>query len=293
MPDPSPGRTPARAERIAYAFRSVRIEAEIRATALAPAVRAIFPDYRVPPGEAPPDLLLDAPGRGEGGEGGTAADAFAAFELVLAERFLQGAGALRLHAGAVSGPEGAVLVSGPGGSGKSTLTAGLALRGWPVFGDDVVLLDDTGEVAPFKRLLKVVDPAPSILGLPPPASPLRAVLPGVGLYHPAELGSTWADPAPVTAVVFPRRARVPVEASLVPVSGARAIQALLYQTLLVPAPGSREFELLAGALEGARFFELPFSRSPEALTVLEAELGLATPRGRRPGSPGADEPGAK
>ena len=47
-----------------------------------------------------------------------------------------------LHAAAVDSPEGVVAIMAPSGSGKSTLAIELLGRGWPLFADDVLILED-------------------------------------------------------------------------------------------------------------------------------------------------------
>lgn len=49
-----------------------------------------------------------------------------------------------LHAAAVDSPEGVVAIMAPSGSGKSTLAIELLGRGWPLFADDVLILEDSG-----------------------------------------------------------------------------------------------------------------------------------------------------
>jgi hypothetical protein len=46
-----------------------------------------------------------------------------------------------LHAAAVDSPEGVVAIMAPSGSGKSTLAIELLSRGWPLFADDVLILE--------------------------------------------------------------------------------------------------------------------------------------------------------
>lgn len=48
-----------------------------------------------------------------------------------------------LHAGVVDSPEGVVAIMAPSGGGKSTLAIELLHRGWGLFADDVLILDDT------------------------------------------------------------------------------------------------------------------------------------------------------
>lgn len=52
-----------------------------------------------------------------------------------------------LHAAAVDSPEGVIAIMAPSGSGKSTLAIELLGRGWPLFADDVLILeDDAGNI---------------------------------------------------------------------------------------------------------------------------------------------------
>jgi hypothetical protein len=47
-----------------------------------------------------------------------------------------------LHAGVVDSPEGLIAIAGPSGAGKSTLSIELLRRGWPLFADDALTLED-------------------------------------------------------------------------------------------------------------------------------------------------------
>lgn len=47
-----------------------------------------------------------------------------------------------LHGAAIDSPEGVVAIMAPSGSGKSTLALELVARGWPLFADDVLILED-------------------------------------------------------------------------------------------------------------------------------------------------------
>ncbi len=73
-----------------------------------------------------------------------------------------------LHAGAVCGPEGAILLPAVSGAGKTTLTGFLVARGWRYCGDDVVglgRLGATGEIylLPFPTALGIKDGSVEIL----------------------------------------------------------------------------------------------------------------------------------
>jgi hypothetical protein len=78
-------------------------------------------------------------------------------------------GLLPLHAGAVRGRHGALVICGPSGVGKSTLTAALAARGYPLAADDMVPIDLTPDGAALShggcRRLKLDAAALAGLGL--------------------------------------------------------------------------------------------------------------------------------
>ncbi len=211
--------------------------------------------------------------RGARSQPATLADTFVAFELELAERLLRGSGAVSLHGSAILSGNGAIVFTGPSGSGKSTLSMGMAASGRPIFGDDVVLLEpETGRIRPFKRLLKLVDPAPRILGFPAPPSILRVLCPDSAFYHPSDIGSLWAPPCTISAVVFPVWSAAPMEPLLTPLSGGETVRRLLDQTLMTEHLGAHEFETIVGSVEGARFFELRFSDSPTAIELLQRHV---------------------
>lgn len=63
---------------------------------------------------------------------------------------------LWFHAGAVANANGAILIAGPGGSGKSTLVTHLYQQGWRYLSDDVLPLDlTTGRILPFPQTPRV------------------------------------------------------------------------------------------------------------------------------------------
>ncbi len=67
-------------------------------------------------------------------------------------------GCMVIHAGAVVGPGGAVVIRGPSGAGKSTLVAAAHCAGFGVLGDESILVarDDCDELAATVRDLKVL-----------------------------------------------------------------------------------------------------------------------------------------
>ena len=72
-----------------------------------------------------------------------------------------------LHAAAVSGPRGAVVLRGSAGAGKSTLAAAAAARGLQVLGDESVLVarDDADAIVASVREVAIRADAASLVGL--------------------------------------------------------------------------------------------------------------------------------
>jgi len=69
------------------------------------------------------------------------------WQRVLIGKVLPTIGVIRgfeaLHAAALNSPEGVVAIMAPSGMGKSTLAVELMRRGWPLFADDVLILQQT------------------------------------------------------------------------------------------------------------------------------------------------------
>lgn len=72
----------------------------------------------------------------------------------VAPRILANAGELVLHAGAVETAQGLALVAGLSGEGKSTLLASFDENGFPLIGDDAMLLNMAGVAATARSLYR-------------------------------------------------------------------------------------------------------------------------------------------
>ncbi len=275
---------------IAYRVESARVDARVEEPSLVDAARALYPDAQVAPD---PDrvrvrLLRHPDGswrvRVPGGEwtDESPADALVHFELSVTDLLAAGIEEMAiLHGGAATSREGALLVTGPGGSGKSSLTAALGRLGMPLFGDDVLLLDRaTARLRPFPRLLRLRGRVRKVLELPDSPPPLDELWPEIAFLHPRDLDTRWAGPAPIRAVLYPRRDDGVSDPSLSPLGGGEGMRRLTSQLLMTEGAGPEDFDLLARALEGAELLELRFGRSDRAATLLRERFG------------GAPDPGA-
>ena len=74
----------------------------------------------------------------------------------LLDLILNASGGIAVHAACLQGASGAILLSGPPASGKSTLARAMAERGFPILGDDVAWFDmHTGRIMPIPLPLTV------------------------------------------------------------------------------------------------------------------------------------------
>jgi hypothetical protein len=250
---------------------------DVTASEALPSVEAFFPEYGAPAHGRSPNLTLSR----EGGEyriatergiwrAPTLPDILTRLELILAETLVSDRGLIGVHAAGVDLGGGAVLFTGAGGSGKSSLTAGFAVHGCSIFGDDVVFMNQ-GTIHAFSRLIKVEEPARTLLGLPEPRGILAGLWTDASLYEPSELGSAWADPADLRAVVLPVRSGG--EPVLRPVAPARALTELLSGIVMQTTLSVEAFHAVADALERIPCYALTFGETREAVELLSSELG--------------------
>lgn len=240
-------------------------------------VDAFFPDHRVEGDDTQPRFVLARDGDGyrirtEGGawEAPDLPAILTRLELILAETLVVERGLTGVHAAGVALGGGAVLFAGGGGSGKSSLTAGFAVGGRAVFGDDVVFLEK-GRVHSFRRLIKVEEPVRSLLGLPAPAGVLSKLWEEASLYHPSELGSRWAEPAELRAVVLPARSGGPP--LLRPIAPAGALLEMMSGIVMRARLDAADFDLVADAVERVPCYALTFEETSAAVALVASELG--------------------
>jgi hypothetical protein len=192
-------------------------------------------------------------------------------------------GLFAVHAGAVAGPTGAVLIAGRSGQGKSTLVLGLVRRGHELLSDELALLDRDGLVHPYPRAVHV---RPATIGLIPELAALEArprhrlgggsewsVAPGEVARM---LGSRLGAAAPLAGVVLldgtpdptasPRiRDEVPAVAAL----------ELLRSTWATSADFAGTLETVAGSLAGVPCLRLAVGRFDATIDALTDRLGAA------------------
>ncbi len=160
-----------------------------------------------------------------------------------------------LHAAVVAGLGGAVALCGPSHSGKSTLAAAAATRGWRHLSDDMGLVDvDALTIAPYARPMMLRPGGRALLGtaVAPPAEHLQFF--SDDWFVPAsELGaSVGDDPVQLVAIGF---LGWQPQASLTPLTRAETLHDLTLHcgTLAARgAPGFEELHRVAAAVPGFR-----------------------------------------
>lgn len=171
-----------------------------------------------------------------------------------------------LHSAALAGSRGALLLAGPSGAGKTTLSRELIGRSWGYLSDDLAPIDiRTCEVLPFPKPLNIKDAAswPELIARwNPPGwlpEPRKALLAPIRLLA-SELGKR----SQISFLIFPKF--VPDgEASIEEVTAAKAT------SLCGPLVHRADIEtvrLLARVAKGARRAKLTYPSREVALDLL-------------------------
>ena len=198
---------------------------------------------------------------------GSELDALAELEITLTGLLLRACrGYAHLHAaGAVVGGR-AVLALGGAGGGKSSLALCWAAGGFPVLGDDVVLLTGTSHVLPFKRMFKVSPAVLEAAGIDPATTPFW--YPGIPeAWYGPEGGPGWAEEGCVAAIAEVRHrpgSRLCVEET----TRAEGLNMLLHSLMPTGLDARACFEATARVAEGARVFRVLFGSAVDAASEL-------------------------
>lgn len=171
-----------------------------------------------------------------------------------------------LHAGAVATGNGAVVLGGKYGSGKSTVIVNLYRRGWTYLSDDIIPLDPvTGSVRPF------------------PLTPMYRVNDGEYVTEEkiTDLKRIWVDldpdtvgrePARVCGFVFPRY-DLSVDAQMERLQPGEAVVELIQHCINFKYHGGEAVRGLSTLIDGRKIFRLLYSDGEAAARLVEDEFG--------------------
>ena len=185
---------------------------------------------------------------------------------------------LIVHAAVVEKQGCAVILPAPPGSGKSTLCAALAMRGWRLLSDELALVRcSDGLLIPLVRPVSLKNASIDVMRAFAPESrfstPVGGTIKGiVGHLRPMEDSVARAhEPARAAWVVFPRF-EAGAATSLAPVSKTDTFMRLIDNAFNYPTLGQQGFEVLAGLVDGCEGTDFVYSRLDEAIALFD---GLA------------------
>lgn len=185
-----------------------------------------------------------------------------------------------VHAGAVAGSTGALVLPGTSGSGKSTLTAALVRAGLGYLSDDIAALDRrAGRVLPVPFAVSVKEGAwpvlrrayPELAGLPVHTDDVRR-------WRYLDLAAHRAPLAgcPLGAIVFPRY-RVGAKTSFSPVSPLDALEGLVQARCWISLERS-DVEALLQLLSRLPVHRLEYGSHEDAVSACLELAGVARAR---------------
>ncbi|HZR01042.1 MAG TPA: hypothetical protein VFC93_19735 [Chloroflexota bacterium] len=180
-----------------------------------------------------------------------------------------------LHAGVVATADGAVVLPGRSGLGKSTLVAALCQAGFAYFSDDIAVLGGPPpRVFPFMKAVSLKRGGVRALGDRGGAvGAFEAIRPdGSVVRHLTPPRLAGSNGRPVRYVLLLDR-RPQDAATLRPVPRARALAELAAHSMNLPRHGRHGLEILSQVVEGADCYELTYSRLPEAVEALAGVTG--------------------
>lgn len=166
-----------------------------------------------------------------------------------------------IHAACAAGADGAVVLPGSWGRGKSSLILELCANGWTFLSDDIVPLDPFAKRAvPFPGTPQVRPRSNQILSRSQLGTLSKRAV-------PIEQSKVSNEPQPVSMVVFPNFVSN-AEASLSPISPAQAIGELLENCLSFPKNDDASIQALCDMVADLPLYNLRFGDVTEAADLL-------------------------
>mgnify|MGYP000426174420 CR=1 FL=1 len=195
---------------------------------------------------------------------------------------------LLIHAAVLEREGRALLMPAPPGSGKSTLCAALAQRGWRLLSDELGLLDmDSGLLQGMARPINLKNQSIALLREFAPQAVFSAAMAGTAkgtvalMRAPDAAIARRTEPARPAWVVLPRyQAGAP--ASLQPLEHAPAFMEVAEQSFNYDIHGQRGFQALGRMMAGCACYRFEYSALEDAMRQFEqlanaTDTGAATP----------------
>lgn len=209
-------------------------------------------------------------------------DAFLLFEAglnwLISERANQ---YLMIHAGGVEQGGRAVIMPAPAGSGKTTLSAGLASRGWRLLSDELALLEpEGGTIHPVVRPLSLKNDAVRLIQRYSAGTVLSRQYTDTAkgtitfIKPPRESVLRAREPVLPHWVVFPKYA-AGAPAVLEPVSKARAFFMISDNSFNYAIHGRQGFDAVARLIDACSCYSFTYSSLDDAAAIFGTLVAAA------------------
>lgn len=183
---------------------------------------------------------------------------------------------LLIHSAVLERGGRALVMPAPPGSGKSTLCAALAHRGWRLLSDELGLLDlRTGLIHGMARPINLKNASIPVIKSFAPEAVFSASMPNTSkgtvalVRAPQDAIDARLTPALPAWVVLPSwRADAP--ARLTPIERARAFMDLAEQSFNYDIHGQAGFQALGRMIDGCECLHFEYSRLDEAVALFDA-----------------------
>ena len=185
---------------------------------------------------------------------------------------------LILHAAVIERGGKCAILPAPPGSGKSTLCAGLVMKGWRLLSDELALLDlDSGLVYGMARPINLKNASIDVIRRFAPEAILTKPVPNTSkgtvalLRPPPDSVRRAREPAQPAWVILPKY-EPNAEATMTPQAKAETFMLLAEQTFNYNIHGVRAFDGIGNLLDKADSFRFTYSSLDDASAAFDLLL---------------------